>query len=266
MAAAMGAPANGAVNDDAHFNVMGLVIVWAADAASGAPVASDFIVDTGTGGTAATSGDVDLIASDVHTVVTGSLIATQDSMGTGGIPFIIENTTAGTLNTDTTGDGLITDDDAFSPFGLQVGSDARVDATRTYTSFYVASNTPFAIDAQAVPPTTFTQFILLLRTNMLMSVTRTGDDGIAFGSAAQFPHSAGASGGFAGSQTLFSLLGAQRIFTGNQRTAVARGTIADHSVRFDVEYSIGAGTLSGYDLSFGTFDFEVDMIYTVYAP
>ena len=54
--------------DRPHFRLDGLVIVWAADSASGAPVVSDMVIDSGTGSTAASSGDVDLISSDVHTV------------------------------------------------------------------------------------------------------------------------------------------------------------------------------------------------------
>jgi len=59
---------------------------------------------------------------------------------------------------------------------------------------------------------------------------------------------------------------ARNIFTGNQRTALAPGSIIDQSVRFDAEYAIAAANLQGYDLSLGTFDFEVEVVYTVYVP
>jgi hypothetical protein len=254
--------------DRPHFDIEGMVIVWAADPASNAPIVGDFILDTGNGTTAAASGDTDLIAEDMHTVVTGTLSATQDSFSgaTGGIPFVLTNTDRGTINTDTNDDGKLSDEDVFTAFGLTNLSNARVDATRQSSSFYVASNVPFAIDAQAFTPSTFTEFILLLITNMQMSVTPSGDDGLSFGASAQPPHSGGGASGFAPSFRLWDLRNAQNIFTGNQRTALTNGTIADQSVRFDAEYSIGAGGLAGYDLSLGTFDFEVEIVYTVFVP
>lgn len=254
--------------DRPHFRLEGLVIVWAADEAGGTPLVSDMIIDTGTGGSAATSGDTDLIASDVHAVVTGSLVPTQDGLAsaTGGMPFLLTNTDRGTISTDTNGDGIVSGDDAFTSFGLRNITDARVDAVRQSSSFYVASNVPFAIDAQAFTPTTFTEFILLQITRVSLSMTQTGDDGLAFGSSAQLPHTGGANAGFAPSLRLWDLRNPRNIFTGNQRTAALPGSIADQSVRFDAEYSIAAANLNGYDLSLGTFDFQVEVVYTVYVP
>ncbi|MEM7460598.1 MAG: hypothetical protein AAF331_14130 [Pseudomonadota bacterium] len=254
--------------DRPHFDVEGLVIVWAADAAGTAPVVSDFILDSGNGTSAAGSGDVDLIASDAYAVVTGTLISTQDGVAsaTGGMPFLLTDTGSGTIDTDTNGDGVVSGADGFTAFGVQDISDARVDAVRQSSSFYVASNVPFAIDAQAFTPSTFTEFILLLITRMQLSVTPSGDDGLAFGSSAQLPHSGGAAAGIAPSLRLWDLRTAQNVFTGNQRTAAAPGSLADQSVRFDAEYAIAAANLAGYDLSLGTFDFQVEVVYTVYVP
>lgn len=254
--------------DRPHFNVSGIVIVWGADGASNAPVVADFVIDSGTGGSAATSGDQDLISSDVHTVVTGTLVSTQDGVAsaTGGMPFVLTDTDRGDINTDTNGDGIVDRNDSFTSFGLQNITDTRVDAVRQSSSFYVASNVPFAIDAQAFTPSTFTEFILLLITRVQLSVTQTGDDGLAFGSSAQLPHSGGAASGFAPSLRLWDLRTARNVFTGDQRTAATPGTIADQSVRFDAEYSIAANNLQGYDLSLGTFDFQVEVVYTVYVP
>lgn len=254
--------------DRPHFDVEGLVIVWAADAAGTAPVVSDFVLDSGSGTSAAGSGDVDLIASDAYAVVTGTLISTQDGVAsaTGGMPFLLTDTGSGTIDTDTNGDGVVSSADSFTAFGVQDISDARVDAVRQSSSFYVASNVPFAIDAQAFTPSTFTEFILLLITRMQLSVTPSGDDGLAFGSSAQLPHSGGVAAGIAPSLRLWDLRTAQNVFTGNQRTAAAPGSLADQSVRFDAEYAIAAANLAGYDLSLGTFDFQVEVVYTVYVP
>ena len=254
--------------DRPHFDVEGLVIVWAADASGTAPVVSDVVLDTGNGTTAGGSGDIDLIASDAYAVVTGTLISTQDGVAsaTGGMPFILTDTDRGTIDTDTNGDGVVSGADAFTAFGVQDISDARVDAVRQSSSFYVASNVPFAIDAQAFTPSTFTEFILLLITRVQLSVAQSGDDGLAFGSSAQLPHSGGATAGFAPSLRLWDLRTPQNVFTGNQRTAAAPGSLADQSVRFDAEYAIAAANLAGYDLSLGTFDFQVEVVYTVYVP
>lgn len=271
MVTSMGLGINAAyadVIDRPHFEREGIVIVWAADPGSNAPVVTDLILDTGTGTSAAGSGDVDLISADTHTVVTGSLLSTNDGVAsaTGGMPFLLTNTDRGTINTDTNGDGVISGEDAFTAFGLQEITDARVDAVRQYSSFYVASNVPFAIDAQAFTPSTFTEFILLQITRVQMSMTESGDDGLAFGASAQLPHSGGATSGFAPSLRLWDLRFPRNIFTGNRRTAAAPGTIAEQSVRFDAEYAIAAANLTGYDLSLGTFDFEVEVVYTVYVP
>lgn len=256
------------VIDRPHFEREGLVIVWAADAAGGAPLVSDLILDSGSGSTAAGSGDIDLISTDAHAVVTGTLVSTTDGVAsaTGGMPFLLTGTDRGTINTDSNGDGVISGADAFTSFGMQSVTDTRVDAVRQSSSFYVASNVPFAIDAQAFSPSNFTEFILLLITRMQLSVTETGDDGLAFGQSAQLPHSGGPTSGVSPSLRLWDLRFARNVFTGNQRTAATPGSIADQSVRFDAEYSIAAANLTGYDLSLGTFDFQVEVVYTIYVP
>ncbi|MEL7482147.1 MAG: hypothetical protein AAGJ29_11360 [Pseudomonadota bacterium] len=262
--ALLGPLANADVVDNPRFDIEGLVIVWGANDQNNAPVVADFVIDDGAG-----AADTDLIADDAFTVVTGTLVATRDAVATSdtvrGIPFVIEDTASGTINTDTNSDGFVAADDAFSPFGLLDPSDARVDATQTLTSFYVASNTPFAINAEA-RLASFGDLVLLSNITWDMAVTLSGDDGVAFGSAAQFPHSAGADGGVATFANLIPLAFGQTVFTGNQATAAQSGSIADQSVRFDISYAIGAGALTGYDLSLGTFDFEIEVTYTVFVP
>ncbi len=259
--------AGAAVNDRAFFKVSGIVIVWGADSAGTVPLVSDFVIDTGNGATAASSGDTDLIGGDVHTVLTGSLAPTEDAFTGGSMPFVITNTSSGSVVTDSNGDGRLTAADSFSALGLENLTDARVDTTKQYTSFYVASNTPFAIDAQVFPPGTLLDFILLVITRVELSVTPSGTDaGLTFGGQAQAPHSGGGQSGFAGSTRLWDLRTPRNVFTGNQRTAAGPGSIVDQSVRFDAEYTIQGSSLTGYDLSLGTFDFQVEVVYTVFVP
>ena len=49
----------------------------------------------------------------------------------------------------------------------------------------------------------------------------------------------------------------------NRRTAASPGSIADQSVRFDLDYRWNTGNI---DLSDGTFDVAADVVYTVYIP
>ena len=74
--------ASAQTEDNPRLRAPGILIIWGADGFgdnASAPVVSDFIIDSGSGATAATSGDADLIAGDVHTVVTGILAATQNA-------------------------------------------------------------------------------------------------------------------------------------------------------------------------------------------
>ena len=259
--------AAGEIVDRPGFNVQGAVIVWSADEGGSAPTAVDFIIDSGTGTTGNTSGDADLIAENTHTVVTGTLLSTSDApTAAGTMPYRIEDTGSGDFVTDTNTDGITNASDSFSPLDLTADTAVRVDGTTSRSSFYVASNVPFSIDAQSQFGGPNTDLIFLFITSLDLAVTLTGDDGLPFGAQAQYPHSAGASGGVTSFPNLLSLLPGRNVFTGNQRTAAGRGSIADQSVRFDLAYSIGAQSLQGYDLSLGTFDFEVEITYTVYIP
>ena len=266
--ATIAAPAMPSVNDNLSFNVQGIVVVWGADdfdPAGNAPVVSDFILDTGTGNTAATSGDTDLIAGDVHTVITGSLVPTEDAtVSDNGTPFRVQRIPGGGFTTDPNNDGIVTESDLFGAFTIRNNSDINTRRAELFTSFFVASNIAFSIDGQATPvgttsPDAFNRMRLRLR------VTQSGnDDGFSFGSSAQFPHTAGAAGGSqANFRRLTTMATQRRVFQGNQRTAAAPGTLADHSVRFDLTYRYNSGNI---DLSDGVIEAAAEVVYTVYVP
>lgn len=252
--------------DAPTLRAMGIVIVWGADAAGtsgNAPVVSDFVIDTGTGNNAASSGDIDLIGGDVHTVVTGTLTPVA-AAGTGanGSPFRLR-IPGPDIVTDSQTDGVLDARDTFDAF--TINNNAGIDTFRAEisSSFYVASNTAFSIDAQAAPtgtttPTEFNEIRLRIR------VTPSGNDGLAFGSAAQFPHSTGAAGGgVPNNRRLSNFETPARVFRGNQATALTRGSIAEQSVRFDLRYRFNTGV---YDLSEGVIDAAAEVTYTVYVP
>ncbi len=264
--AASFAPSQAAIVDNPHFKVLGLVIVWGADGYSGtgaAPVVSDFIIDTGSGTTAAASGDTDLISDDVYTVVTGSLTPTSDAAASASAFDVTGSTSGASGSTDSNSDGVLDASDTFSKFGIDASTDVALDSATLTSSFYVASNTAFAIDA--VASTVTSDVFTLADVGFEMEVTRTGTDGaLAFGSAAQFPHSGGATGGVAAVDSLDDMATAVNVFTGNQRTASSAGSIAAQSVRFDVTYTLGG--VDGYDLSMGAGEIEADVTYTVFVP
>ena len=267
IAVATGAPAQASIVDNPHFKVLGLVIVWGADAANDAPIASDFIIDTGTGTTAAASGDADLILGDVHTVVTGSLTATPDSLA-GASPFDITNSSLGaTFDTDTNANGFLDASDSFTAFGLDGTTDISVSGASFDSSFYVASNTAFAIDASASVVTANTTNFTLADVGYSLSVTQTATDStLTFGADSQFPHTGdtSTSGVVATVVDLDDMSSAVNVFTGNRRTAATVGSIVDQSVRFDAVYTLGGA--AGYDLSMGAGEIEANVVYTVFVP
>lgn len=262
LAVMAGAPAQASIVDNPHFKVLGLVIVWGADAGGNAPIAHDFVIDSdGTG-----SNDADLIAGDVHTVVTGSLTPTPDSLA-GSTPFDVVNATSGgTFNDVGTDAGVLDASDSFDAFGIDATTDITADGATFNSSFYVASNTAFAIDAVATTVAANTTNFNLSDVGYGLSVTETATDGgLTFGADAQFPHSGGSSGGVVATvNDLADMSSSTNVFTGNQRTAETPGSIVDQSVRFDAEYTLGAA--AGYDLSMGVGEIEANVVYTVYVP
>lgn len=255
-----GAPAHASIIDNPNFKVLGLVIVWGSDGVNaGNPVVSDFVIDT----TAGSGADADLIAADVHTVVTGTLTPTPDSIA-GASPFeLIDSTLGASFSTDTDSSGVLDASDTFSAFGIDGTTDLGVEGAELESSFYVASNTAFSINAIATA-TTATNFDLS-DIGYELSVTEAGNDGLAFGANAQFPHSGGATGGVLNTvSTLDDMDSSTVIFAGNQRTAQAPGSIASQSVRFDAVYTLGG--VNGYDLSMGVGEIEADVTYTVFVP
>jgi len=246
-------PAQASIVDNPHFKVLGLVIVWGADATGGAPVVSDFVIDTAAG-----AGDVDLIADDVHTVVTGSLTPTPDAL-TDSV-FTVDGSSV-----DLNSDGVMDASDAYGAFTLTGTSDVGLaDAAHT-SSFYVASNTAFQINATAsvatgTTPVNFTLGQIGYDLEVVTSDPAQTD--FAFGANSQYPHTTAG----AGVQTVADLgaMSNTPVFIGNRRTAGSVGTIATQSVRFDATYTLG-GT-AGYDLSMGNGEIETDVVYTVFVP
>ena len=251
--AAVVSPANASIIDRPHFKVLGVVIVWAADETNGnTPIATDFVIDDAAG-----AGDTDLIGGtnlDGRTVVTGSLTATADAASTAGLGSVLDIDDAGgaiaSINTDSPA--------GFSAFDV-TGATLTGDALTYNSSFYVASNTAFAIDGAVIGGTQSGDFDIT-DVGYSMDVTVAGtDDGLAFGGSAQDP-----GGSFSTFAHLGEVNGSVPVFFGTDRTAATPGSIVDQSVRFDATYTLGAG--GAYDLSQGAGEIQADVVYTVFVP
>ncbi len=248
----------GNIVDRPHFNVDGVAIVWAADASGTTPIVSDFIIDSG-------GADTDLINGDVHTVMTGTLDAIDNAFPDGaGATLRIQNSPGGGNQNTRQGDRFTSAADTLNPFRLNGNTDVRTIRSDILSSFYVATNKAFNIDVIAAPVSDPAD-LNLIRVRMRMSQSGN-DDGLAFGGAAQIPHSGNTNRAgvqWNGYRRLSTLTAGRDIFRGNRRTAINQGTIADQSIRFDLDYRWNTGNI---DLSDGTFDVEADVTYTVYIP
>ncbi|MEM7768165.1 MAG: hypothetical protein AAF253_11855, partial [Pseudomonadota bacterium] len=223
-------------------------------------------------GAAAGASDRDLIDGDVHTVITGTLTSSYFSAGSDAVasrPFNVRNAVSGGGSTDSNGNGQSDAGDTFSAFGMGNSTRVGLDDATSFTSFYVASNVPFNIDGHAVRVIGRNDWVLG-KIFWDMSVTPSGDDGLPFGSAAQFPHSDGAAGGVETVNSLLDMTTSRTVFRGNQRTAASPGSVVDQSVRFDLTYTLGSW--SGYNLSHnahlqdGVYIVAAEVTYTLWVP
>ncbi|MEM6535312.1 MAG: hypothetical protein AAF613_06685 [Pseudomonadota bacterium] len=259
LVSAFALPSAGSVADRPHFKVDGVAIVWAADSAGAAPIASDFIIEDG-------GANTDLIGTDVTPVLTGTLDPLDDSYADdAGATLRIQRIADGpNQDTRANGDRVTDASDSFTAFELDATTDVRTIRSDIFSSFYVASNKAFNIDvvSSAVGDPADLNLIRLrvrIRTNGT-------DGGLSWGSASQRPHTGNsATSGLTWTnyRRLSNLTGGQTLFTGNRRTAIAPGTIPDQSVRFDLDYRWNTGNI---DLSEGVFDVEAEVEYTVYIP
>lgn len=250
--------------DRPFFKVLGVVVVWGADAADGsAPIASDFVLLTPASGLAG----ADLIAADGATVVTGSLTpisSTGDNAVLGGtVVNPVTGATSGGVFTED-GSGVLDAADTLTAFGVDASTDVTMGLASAHTSsFYVASNAPFDIYAQSTAATATGDFTALSATDIKysMGITTTGTDGtMTYGARAQSP----------GAPVAVADLGLMtaaptKVFDGTARTALTAGSLTQQSVRFDNTYTLDDGS-GAYDLASGVGSIYADVTYTVYVP
>ncbi|MEO1661751.1 MAG: hypothetical protein AAFR51_12230 [Pseudomonadota bacterium] len=256
--ASASAPFAAAFNvDNPTFDVEPMVIVWAADEATGqSRIVFDFIADDGAGGT------VDLIggaAIDGRTMVTGSLQPTADSSFTLPTPgnsrpsplwrLLDDGAQFETFSETTPG--------AFAAFDVE---NVSIDGVRPSLSsaFYIASNTAFGINGQATLVETTGDYQLDdIRWVMTIRVSENG--GVNFGARAQSPQGTINQVGNLGAMTSPTTL-----YTGARKTAASPGTIPQQSVRFTSLTSLDIENARA-DLADGYGEIKAEVVYTVYV-
>ncbi len=250
-----GVPAQASIIDNPSFRVLGLVIVWGADASGNAPIVSDFVVGVGTGGT-------DLIADDVHTVVTGSLAPTLDAAANSGNAFEVTGAVTNGGATPVDANGFLDAAGSFDAFEIDDNTDVTLNDLVYESSFFVASNTAYDINATVTSKVETGDLTLSDIAFGLTATTTPGAEGIAFGANATAP---GAAAFGSVPATLAGLDGSVVPVVDNApQTASAPGSIASQSVRYDATYTLGGAT--GYDLSEGAGEVSAVVEYTVFVP
>jgi len=277
-ASLMASTANASVIDRPFFQVLGVVVVWGGtdfdENAGTAPVVSDFVLLTPASGSAG----ADLIdGNDVFSVVTGSLTPISDNgtaVDSTAVFDPVTGETTGGVFTDNGTAGVLDADDTLTAFGIDANTDVSGGLVGSHnSSFYVASNAAFDIFAQTTNVVATGDFLTdgLDEENISfgMSVTPSGDDGLAFGANAQDP-STGGTGVVTTVDSLDDITTQGKVFDGGRRTAASVGNLAAQSVRFDSVYSLDSDTdtagVQGYDLSLGVGTLQADVTYTVFVP
>ena len=273
----MATTAYASVIDRPFFQVLGVVVVWGGtdfdENAGTAPVVSDFVLLTPASGTAG----ADLISGDVYSVVTGSLTPISDEGtavdGTAVFDPVTGETSGGTFADNGTA-GVLDAADTLSAFGIDATTDISGGLVGSHnSSFYVASNAAFDIFAQSTNVVATGDFLTdgLDDENIAfaMSVTPSGNDGLAFGANAQDP-STGGTGVVTTIDSLDDISTQAKVFDGGRKTAASVGALAAQSVRFDSVYTLDADSATagtqGYDLSMGVGTLQADVTYTVFVP
>ena len=273
--------AKASVLDRPFFQNLGVVIVWGsnnfAEAGGTAPIVSDFVLLNGVA--SGTAGN-DLIGANVGTVATGSLAplnlnspTISDGASEFGNDFISEQVFGGEFE-DNSPTGILSAGDTLTAFGLDENTRVGSEGNTHSSSFFVASNTAFDIQGQLFSPIATGDFLIDFTLENIafdMDVTVSGDDGIVFGTAAQDPTDGG-TGLLPTLTTLdpFNVPDAIQVYDGGRRTASAPGSIAEQSVRFDLNYALDGDTdidgIQPFDLSFGNGTISMFMVYTIFAP
>ena len=167
--------------------------------------------------------------------------------------------------------------DSYTAFGLDNSTDVELLGNGTrFSRFFVASNVPFDIFAQASNLTSSGDFTALDYSNIRFRLRYqvTGGGGVnRWGQSAQDPAPSGngITYGGVGNVRLDGLSGGPlRVFQGERRTARIAGSIMDQAIGFQSRYNLtgtaGNININSYDFSQGIGSLAADVTYTVYTP
>ena len=222
--------ANADVKDNPKFEILPIIVVWGGNGAGTGTQVGDFLIGTAS---------VDLINSaDVTPLITGTL----DTFAPAGLAGITVDNVAADANSD----GVLDMTALASSTVRQTG------ATALQSSFYVASNIPFKVNAVAAP-VSGTDLSLI---NHAMNVD-AGDatSAVDYGSSA----TANVTEPYAGT-TLADISTSTDVLAVG-KTATASGTIAEQSVRITNTYSVGgASSTGGLEIDPGSLEAEVTYV------
>lgn len=248
--------ASAAVVDRPSFRTRGMVIVWGGSTGGGVPTVNDLYIENDSGGY------TDLVAGDVQPVITGTLTPVSEHA-------LSSSMSASNQTIVDDGNGVLDANDSLSPFSPE--ESITVDYESVFkSSFYVASNIAFSIDAVAQLDSSvsdgnasLSSIIRNLRVERSGFVDENGT--LRFGDSAQFPHTDGypTAGVVEESEGYLNLLETKTtVFSGNRGTAAGPGTIADQSVRFTNTYKIPANAA----FHNGAMQISASVVYTIAVP
>lgn len=242
-------PAQAGINDRLHFKVAPVIILWAANEDTGAAsVVTDFIVGGG-------SGSLDLIKVDGGTigVQTGVFVPSYDPSSTAYVGTSLEIEASNIIPFDTS------NPTAFGAFEIDDNTNViSTDQLRISSDFYIATNTPFNISAQATEILSSGDFDMT-DIEFRFFVTTTGGSGAtSYGQQARPP------GGTKFHRVNLTELTGVDVLQSDRNTALFPGSIREQSVRFSTVYRLDGG--DDYDLSQGTGEVQAEVIYTAYVP
>jgi hypothetical protein len=179
----------------------------------------------------------------------------------------IRNQTSGGTFTSTGRQFVLDPTDSFTAFGINGAT--RIEVVRTKTNgFFIASNVPFDIYAQASNLTTTKDFTSMGFANIeyqLFSFS-VANGSNTWSSQAQNP-AVGGSGINNAVNDLNDMAAAPvKVFDGGRKTAAGPGTIMEQMYAFNPRYYFTDGAGNDYDFSYGIGSIGADVTYTVYTP
>ncbi len=178
----------------------------------------------------------------------------------------IEAQTSGGALTNAAPFDVLDASDSLTAFGLNANTNIDMQSYYRINKFYVASNAPFDIYAQASNLTTTGDFTSMgldkIRYLLLMFTSSTG----GWGTRAQNPGIGGSGRNYAIRNLSDMSAAPTKVYGAGRRTARSPGTLMQQAVTFIPIYYIYDGGGNAYDFSQGIGTISATVTYSIYAP